>query len=880
MPISGLSRVETGGERPGVLKEFLLGFAQSTPDYQALGDFLTAKFPDAEDNIKYGDDFENLNVQGRLDRIQALRSAEIKERFKDIDVAAWSDTWPATIGKIVGTFATPTTLIPALTPVKTLKGLAVLGGAMGTSESMVQQLGQHGQIDPAETAISGVLGAALVPATVKALYLGGAAAARVANSIGKAGITRASATVDDFQRALDIARINNRSPVSETVRQQIVAEAERLSGIPFEQAAAAGKAVGRAPILRSPASAREMLSTTPAAAGGVKAMGPFANILKPIADHINDRAPQLWGRLMNMESLMKMRSHELIAATKPFSQSFKSLSATDQKAAALALFNGDFVAAEKLLGTPAMKSINGVLGQLRTRAEEVGIRISKERLIANYFPRIVKDFDGLAAVLDSPRRKGLQAMLQKAEGAKGVPLTDNEIAEIVERFLHGSPFRLSPLPSGLRERAIVKLDESLLPFYESPMESILRHIRTMTHEVEKRRFFAGAGKMHEGTGAMDIRRSAQEVLAGFRNLDPISQREIQKMLEARFLMGEVSPHKWVQNFRNVSYAAYLGNPLSALVQTGDVLLSFPMNGVRSTLGAIFGKRYLKAIDVGLEDLAHELSVSASRAARFMEGSFRYGGFKAIDLMGKTTHLNASLRQLWRRAGTDSGRRLLTREFGQAFADEWPQLLDDLANRRITEGVKTLLMSRLSNIQPIFASSMPAPYLNNPNGRLLYMLHTFTLRFVNTIYRRGIREIGRGNVREGTKALLGLSTALMAGGVSVDLVQQMIKGQELKPETVGLSAMDNFLKVWGGSQYLVQLAAQKQFKSVFAELGMPPLTVAASLGSDMVDLAKEGELPKAGLRSTRHIPVIGQLYYWWFGRGAELENQQRAKAFQG
>lgn len=879
MAIAGLQRAPTS-ESPGVLTEFALGFQQATPDWRALNDFLTAKFPDAEDTLQYGEDFEALTTEARLDRIRSLRAAELREKYADIDVARWSDTWAAQLGKIAGTFATPTTLIPALAPVKTMKGLAVLGGALGSAESVVQQLGRNGQIDPAETAITGMIGAAAVPAVLKAMQLGDVAGGKLITAVATSNIRRASSTVDDFQRALDIARINNRGPLTESLRQQVVSEAERMSGIPFEQVVRAGQAVKRAPILRSVKEAKEMLQQTPMGLAGTKPMSGIAKVLQPIMDRTKDHSPQLWGRMIKMEARAKINTHTYIKGIKPFAEAFRKLPSEQRTQASLALFNGDFRAAERFLGAPAMKSIRDVLGNIQAEAQKSGIRLSKEQIIKNYFPRNVKDFDGLVNFLDMPRRKGLQAMIQKAEQTKGAALSEGEMADVVESFLHGSPYKLAPMPGALRDRTIEKLNPGLIKFYETADASIIRHIRHMVSEIEKRNFFGKGAKLHAGTGAVDVRTSARETLAGLGRLDPIAQRELQAMLEARFTMADSSPAKWIQHFRNYSYAGYLGNPLSAMVQTGDALLSFPVNGVRATLGGMFGKRALKAVDVGLEDLAHELSVSASTSARFMEGAFKYGGFKAVDLFGKTIHLNSALRSMYSKAATEGGRRALTREFGQAFAQEWPQLLSDLSSKRLTEGVKVLLMARLAKTQPIFASSMPLLYLNHPNGRLLYMLHTFSLRLVNTVYRDGIREIARGNYGAGAKAMFGLTSALMAGGVTVDIVQDMLKGREIKPETIGISALDNFLKVWGGSEYLLNLAQKGRFESVISELALPPLGIIAALGQDAVETAKQGELPQTGLRSSRYVPVVGQMYYWWFGRGAEIEHEKRYGSLGG
>jgi hypothetical protein len=48
----------------------------------------------------------------------------------------------------------------------------------------------------------------------------------------------------------------------------------------------------------------------------------------------------------------------------------------------------------------------------------------------------------------------------------------------------------------------------------------------------------------------------------------------------------------------------------------------------------------------------------------------------------------------------------------------------------------------------------------------------------------------------------------------------------------------------------------------------------------VDVFDNEEEMYGGLRSTKNIPAVGKLYYWWFGRGAEIRERENGGSSGG
>ena len=63
-------------------------------------------------------------------------------------------------------------------------------------------------------------------------------------------------------------------------------------------------------------------------------------------------------------------------------------------------------------------------------------------------------------------------------------------------------------------------------------------------------------------------------------------------------------------------------------------------------------------------------------------------------------------------------------------------MKEFADGKITDNTKLVLFNKLLDFQPVAKSEMPQVYLENPNGRIFYMLKSFTLKQFDIFSKRG------------------------------------------------------------------------------------------------------------------------------------------------
>jgi hypothetical protein len=192
-------------------------------------------------------------------------------------------------------------------------------------------------------------------------------------------------------------------------------------------------------------------------------------------------------------------------------------------------------------------------------------------------------------------------------------------------------------------------------------------------------------------------------------------------LQARFIQGELSPSQLIRTIREFGYATTIANPLSALVQLGDLAVSAVVNGLRNTIASMFGKKIATLKDIGLEDyIIQELEQSG----RTLEKLFRISGFKRIDRLGKEVFINSAFRKWNKLTQSEGGAQSFRNKWGKFYGDETENIIADLRAGNVTENVKFHLFNELSGIQPISLLEVPEAYLRNPQWAYLLYAEVF------------------------------------------------------------------------------------------------------------------------------------------------------------
>jgi len=593
-----------------------------------------------------------------------------------------------------------------------------------------------------------------------------------------------------------------------------------------------------------------------------------------ISTRIGNISPALRQRARLFEMRNLTESHRVLHEVVPFMKALDKVPESKLAPLERALLTNDAPKiAELMKGNPELVSgwrqVRNTLNDLGTKLAGYGrFRSMKD----DYFPRLVKDVEGLKAALGTPERTKLQAALDEAQAAamksRGTPLTNIEQSAIINREVQAIRRARGYLPGFAKDRAVAEITEQLRPFYHTPSESLYAYIRGATQDLETAKFFGKelAQRRAGGQEYIDLDTSIGNVVGRELVAGKITHPQAQKlidMLQSRFRGGERSSNAIIQDLRNLGNIGLLGNIVSGATQAADAMMAVYAQDLRSTLASIgrqlSGRERITAQDFGLADHIAEEFVSGTRTAGWLNKMFKYSGFAAIDRFGKTTLLNAALSRAERLSSTPNGVKRLREKYGEAYGEEFPQLVGDLAAGRMTERVRSMLFSELSDMQPISKLEMPQAYLDHPNGRLIYMLKTFMMKQMDVVRRDAYNEIKKGNVAKGLKNLTEYGLVLGISGATTQMVKDWLMGNPVN--FAPTDVMEQMLRTFGWGEYVRDKAAQGRPVEALAGTIAPPYRM-------MDDIIRRD--PKAA----QYVPLVGKLFYSW-----ELGGQEEAELRQ-
>jgi hypothetical protein len=440
-----------------------------------------------------------------------------------------------------------------------------------------------------------------------------------------------------------------------------------------------------------------------------------------------------------------------------------------------------------------------------------------------YFPRHWTDPKTEGAL-----QKGYLAQTIIAQERKlGRQLNSEEVQEAIRAAIfHGKGKGKFKVSGSLKQRTIKRVPDSLLDFYADPLESLHSYLRLAAHDIERARFFRKFG--YKGKLLTDV------TDAGSR-IDEVVQKEASRlgwstdemsdvtdMLRARFVEGEISPSRFIQNAKNIGYSTTLGNPLSAITQLGDQAFAMYKVGVRrasaEALRGLVGKREITKVDLGLTDAVEELFTNTSKTKTVLNGLLKYTGFNKIDQFGKENLMNATLKNFRKMVRTQKGQTKFAAKYSKFFENEMPGLVSDLKKGIVSDNVKLLMWHELADVQPISLSEMPQKYLSHPNGRVFYMLKTFTIKQVDFMRREIIQQFAKGHYVRGTKNLAAFTTFWLLANGTADGLKTVLTGEQFD---VADNVVENMLQMVAWSKYSSLKTAKEGPMSAALDYIMPP-----------------------------------------------------------
>lgn len=622
----------------------------------------------------------------------------------------------------------------------------------------------------------------------------------------------------------------------------------------------------------------------------------FDRLFEPISDGLRRKSTVLHKRLNDMERRTRETFHNLAMESDTFVRTVEKSKRFNPKLfneIKLAMLNSDAPAFNTLLRTypKYMPKYDLYKGAMDTSYDlQAKYRNGSKTTIGPkqevYLHRAVKDGDAIRAWLEKHGGKGETEFLDKLVQKyypNGASLEQKN--QVLTNYLAGFYDKKGVLltPSAVKQRKIQKIPMELVDAFHDPAKATHTYLRSAVEDSYRKQFF---GKHLVDKYGDEINDSlftdlvAKELEAGRLKGDDLI--EVRRLLATRFIDGAKTPIKAIQGFKDLSYASLLGNPLSAITQIGDIFIATAKYGFRDTMRGIataLGKRGFTPKELGLMDNLIEEMASETKTRKILNFSLKYGGFAKVDELGKAVHLNAALAQGKRLTKSARGMRKLQAKWGTAFGDDFPQLVDDLRKGIKTSNTKTYVFAELADVQPITMLEMPEVYAKMPNGRLLYMLRTFQLKYFNLLRKNVWYEMKRGNYVPAIKAAAALTTAFVIGTGSTDYAKDYLLG---KDTNAGEYAVNGLLKMSG---FTDRYSFNKMSKSsdpmstVVSNIAPPVNTLSPTLAT-ILQLSTKGEVSDVTTaKLINQIPIIGRILYNFGLEGTENHNARKFKEWK-
>ena len=556
------------------------------------------------------------------------------------------------------------------------------------------------------------------------------------------------------------------------------------------------------------------------------------------------------------------------------------------------------------------------LDGLRKEGIDVGLEIGE---IEEYAPRILKDDKGFLEAIGKAKYRPLYSDKLK-ERAQEMETTVEAMphdikASLISNIILGGWTGLGGIPA-TKHRMLKKIPAGLNRFYMHSDAALMQHLHSMRKGIEARKFF---GKIPQKVAVMRTRlhnaqakirelnkqikselpenelaklkkrrnkyiglekqytayiakyalqRDYRENIGSYvlelisnKEIDEKHEKVVNDILNARF--HEVGTHGIVQAYKNLSYIDTMGSPISALTQIGDLAWVAYEGGFFRTFKHAFRsitkKSRITKEDIGIERIAQEFADSGT-LSNAVSKVFKVVGLEKIDSIGKESILNTALEKYQGRAKKDPAK--LKRKIRPIFENETDNVIDDLVNDEISDNVKLLVYSRLLDFQPVGLSEMPQRYLDAGNGRLFYMLKTFTIKvfdvFRNEVYNK-IKNGDKAEKIQGFKNLISLSACFVLMNAGADELKDWFLGRKTDLDD---RVIDNVLRLFGVSKFVTWKARTEGIGSALSRQILPPFKFIDSAGKDIITAGDD-----RGLEILASVPVAGKLVYWHYGRGA-------------
>lgn len=833
-------------------------------------------------NEKYGEGFMKATPDERRDMMLRQKERSLQQQFKGY---VPEGGFAQGAGELWGAIKDPTTLLPAGQGVK---AMVAIGSAVGGGYSMLQDEATTGEINLPKAGLFALGGAVAPVALTKGLPLAAKGVSSLYTKKTSNKIVKKAQAIIAKRQAQGIRTTEAELPE--------VAEAIGVSPQRLVDSYAAQKVEPRfhssvdeaeKALQASIAEDSSMLRTVSKQAD---------NFLGALSTRIKNVDDGLFGRLMETEYNLHKGTQQYLKTVDPFVKEVSALPQQAQDQLNYFLRKGDFDAAENWMAAKAPKLLEsfdatkGVLKNIGELLQDAGHKADVE----NYFPTSVKNYGNLRKGLDLPEQNAIDAALQKVADKKNVQirdLTDIEQDRIIESVIKKKNFdKFDALPTNLKERRLEggDLNVEIMGNYKNPAEALQTYIRSSVNNIERKKFFRDSvvEDVEDAIG-MDVNKSISSMVNdlnvdGKLTVDQVD--ELTSVLGARFASDGGAMHGGLTIVKNLGYIGTLGDFMSTLTQVADVPNVMGYHGFGNTIkaawglkGTLVGKGGRKG-DYGVEDIGMSDSIArelgdAGKFSKTLNSLLKVTGFKKIDRFGKETLMNAVKNKYVKQLKQENikGVDKFKEKWRDVYGPDTDQLVRDLQRGDKTELTNLHMFTKLSEHQPISYSEYPAAYMNNPNGRILYMLKSFTLKQWDLVRRNLYQEFKKADGKLAKTRVLGktakVAAFMSAGGLGMDKTKDLIMGRDVKPEDLGTDALWALAGAYGINKYSGNFLKQGDVAGFADNLTTIPIPVFQGIQALMT-----GDVAKV----SKSVPVIGRTLHSRAFGGAKKYNKKKRR----
>ena len=662
--------------------------------------------------------------------------------------------------------------------------------------------------------------------------------------------------------------------------------------------------------------------------------------LGSISTRLKNVDPMLRSEIRNLDFRTAQKIVTALRIAHPLLEKTKQMSPQDKFVWDAARRNSDEVKIKEIAAKYNMaadqEKLRSVLDQIRQDAIDVGYDVG---FIEEYWPRIIKDQEGfLQATKGISQRPVITDAIKVYADKLGMTVEKFEIeypeqaADIASNTILGRNLGIGG-PGNIQARQYETVPPELNKFYMDSDAALMQYIYSMTKKIEARRFF---GKVPERIATLKTEKKRKQVMLteyeksnNTARIEDVSgdllrieqeldkyklqrdytenigtyindlrmsgriqaddEKVVRDILDARF--HEHGATGIVNAYKNMSYIDVMGSPISALTQIGDLAWAMYVGKVWTPRGladtiknvgkAITKKSEITKEDLGIERIAQEFA-DGTTLGNAVSWVFKKVGLERIDSIGKETLINNAFSNYKAMASTEDRRQTLLKEIKPIFGTQSESVINDLLANNPTDNVKMLLYHRLLDFQPVALSEMSEQYLKSGNGRVFYMLKTYTLKqfdvFRNEAWHK-IKTGERDQVIEGIGNMIKLVSLLTLANAGADELKDWMLGKETKFED---NVIENFLTMGGASKFVRMQTTREGLGSGLIGQILPPFRFVNSISKDLNQLygayITGDTIDFDHARIVESIPIAGKLYYWHYGRGEDYKKSSNEQEF--